>query len=150
MNAVERSAIVGYSAESMVALVEDIESYPQFLPWCRRTEVELRDDSRTVATLYIDYRGVRQSFTTENRREHHHAIGMKLVRGPFRMLDGRWRFTPLQDDACKVELGLAYQLASPVLGRLVGPVFDGIANTMVDAFVRRADAVYGVAGGVDL
>jgi ribosome-associated toxin RatA of RatAB toxin-antitoxin module len=150
MNAVERSAIVAYSAESMFALVEDVESYPRFLPWCRRTEVELRDDERTVATLYIDYRGVRQSFTTENRREHHRTIDMKLVRGPFQRLDGRWRFTRLQADACKVELGLDYQLASPMLGRLVGPVFDGIANTMVDAFVRRADAVYGTAGGIDL
>jgi ribosome-associated toxin RatA of RatAB toxin-antitoxin module len=142
MNAVDRSAIVAHSAERMLALVEDIESYPRFLPWCRRTEVELREPTRTVATLFIDYRGVRQSFTTENTREHHHVIDMKLVRGPFRHLAGRWRFMTLQAEASKVELQLAYQLASPMLARIVGPVFDGIANTMVDAFVRRADSLY--------
>jgi ribosome-associated toxin RatA of RatAB toxin-antitoxin module len=142
MNVVERSAIVAFSAESMFALVEDVEAYPRFLPWCRRTEVELRDEQRTVATLFIDYRGVRQAFTTENTRAAPEMIDMRLVRGPFRRLDGRWRFTALRSDACKVELALTYQLASPVLSKLVGPVFDGIANTMVDAFVRRADTVY--------
>jgi ribosome-associated toxin RatA of RatAB toxin-antitoxin module len=146
MNVVERSAIVGFSAETMFALVEDVESYPRFLPWCRRTEVELRDEQRTVATLFVDSRGMRQSFTTENLRESPQLIDMRLVRGPFRRLDGRWRFTALREDACKVELVLTYQLASPVLSRLIGPVFDGIANTMVDAFVRRADAVYSSSG----
>ena len=142
MDLVERSALVAHGAATMYALVEHVESYPQFLPWCRATEVRLRDDARTVATIHIDYRGVRQSFTTENAKQPDASIAMKLVEGPFRRLEGLWQFRPLTDNASKVELRLAYQLASPVLARLVGPVFEGIANSMVDAFVRRADAVY--------
>ncbi len=141
MDLVERSALVGHGAATMYALVEDIESYPRFLPWCRATEVRLRDAERTVATIHIDYRGVRQSFTTENTKRPDAAIAMRLVEGPFRRLEGEWRFLPLGPGAAKVELRLAYQLASPVLGRLVGPVFEGIANSMVDAFVKRADAL---------
>ncbi|MGA8053936.1 MAG: type II toxin-antitoxin system RatA family toxin [Burkholderiales bacterium] len=144
MDLVERSALVAHSAERMCALVEDIESYPRFLPWCRSTHVRLRDGGRMIASLHIEYRGVRQAFTTENVRTGH-VIAMRLVDGPFRALDGTWRFAPLGNDACKVELLLAYQLASPMLARLIGPVFDGIANTMVDSFVLRAATVYAAA-----
>ena len=142
MDLVERSALVGHRAATMYALVDDIESYPRFLPWCRATEVKLRDAERTIATIHIDYRGVRQAFTTDNSKQPDESIAMKLVEGPFRQLEGLWQFRPLGEDASKVELRLAYQLASPVLARLVGPVFEGIANSMVDAFVRRADAIY--------
>ena len=145
MDLVERSALVGHEAAAMYALVEDIESYPRFLPWCRATEVRVREPERTVATIHIDYRGVRQAFTTENVKRDGEAIAMTLVSGPFRQLEGLWRFHPLAPGASKVELRLAYQIASPVLARLIGPVFEGIANSMVDAFVKRADAVYGRA-----
>lgn len=141
MDLVERSALVAHGAATMYALVENIESYPLFLPWCRATEVRLREPERTIATIHIDYRGVRQSFTTENAKEADASIAMRLVEGPFRKLEGLWQFRPLAEDASKVELRLAYQLASPMLARLVGPVFEGIANSMVDAFVRRADAI---------
>lgn len=141
MDLVERSALVAHGAATMFALVENIESYPLFLPWCRATEVRLREPERTIATIHIDYRGVRQSFTTENAKEADASIAMRLVEGPFRKLEGLWQFRPLAEDASKVELRLAYQLASPMLARLVGPVFEGIANSMVDAFVRRADAI---------
>ncbi|MCU0897500.1 MAG: type II toxin-antitoxin system RatA family toxin [Burkholderiales bacterium] len=142
MDLVERSALVAHRAATMYALVENVEAYPQFLPWCRAAEVRLRDTERTVATIHIDYRGVRQSFTTENAKQPDAAIAMRLVEGPFRKLEGLWQFHALAEDASKVELRLAYQLASPVLARLVGPVFEGIANSMVDAFVRRADAIH--------
>jgi ribosome-associated toxin RatA of RatAB toxin-antitoxin module len=105
--------------------------------------VAFRDATRTVATLHVDYRGVRQQFTTENRKHAPERIELALVRGPFLSLQGEWRFTALAADACRVELALAYQLASPLLERVLGPVFDHIANTLVDAFVRRADAVAG-------
>jgi ribosome-associated toxin RatA of RatAB toxin-antitoxin module len=140
---VERQALVSHAAARMCALVADVESYPRFLPWCSGAEVLSRDATRTVATLHVDYRGVRQQFTTENRTHAPEHIELALVRGPFRSLNGEWRFTPLAADACRVELALAYQLASPLLERLLGPVFDQIANTLVDAFVRRADAVAG-------
>jgi ribosome-associated toxin RatA of RatAB toxin-antitoxin module len=142
---VERQALVAYSAASMYALVEDVESYPRFLPWCSRVEVALRDSVLTVATLHIDYHGVRQQLTTENRTRPGERIELALVRGPFHSLRGEWRFAALGAEACRVELSLAYQLASPILDRLLGPVFNHIADTFVDAFVRRADALH--AGG---
>jgi ribosome-associated toxin RatA of RatAB toxin-antitoxin module len=141
MITVERSALVAHSAASMYALVDDIESYPRFLPWCSGAEVEQRDESRTVGTLRVDFKGVHQQFTTENVKTPGEAIEMRLLRGPFRSLEGRWRFVPLAPNASRVELHLAYQFANPLLGRMVGPVFNHIANTMVDAFVRRADAL---------
>jgi len=142
MIAVERQALVPYSAASMYALVADVERYPEFLPWCSGTEVLVREQKRTLATIDIDFWGVRQQFTTENRNEPGKRIDLALVSGPFRSLGGAWRFTPLGDGACKVELSLAYEIANPVLDRLIGPVFHYIANTVVDAFVRRADAVH--------
>ena len=138
---VERQALVPHSAASMYALVEDIESYPRFLPWCSGAEVELRFAERTVATLHVEFRGVRQAFTTENTMDPGRKIGLALLRGPFRCLHGEWRFKGLSEDACRVELSLAYQLANPVLDRLLGRVFGHIANSFVDAFVQRADAI---------
>ncbi len=141
MVTVERQALVAFAPERMYALVEDIESYPLFLPWCSRTEVAARSAERTVATIHVDFRGVQQAFTTENRMRPGESIRMALVRGPFRSLAGEWRFHRLAAAGCRIELALAYELASPLLGRLAGPVFDHIANTFVDAFVRRAEAL---------
>jgi ribosome-associated toxin RatA of RatAB toxin-antitoxin module len=138
---IHRTALVGHSAAEMYRLVEAVEAYPRFLPWCSGATVESRDDQRTVGTLHIDFKGVRQQFTTENLKTPDETIEMRLVRGPFRSLEGRWRFIPLGAEASRVELELRYEFASALLGRLVGPVFNHVANTMVDAFVRRADAV---------
>ncbi|MBX6392334.1 MAG: type II toxin-antitoxin system RatA family toxin [Burkholderiales bacterium] len=145
MHTVERSALVHYPAQQMYSLVEDIESYPLFLPWCSGTEVHERDEARTVATIHVDYHGLRQRFTTENAKVPGRSIDMRLVEGPFSALDGLWTFKPLDDENCKVELRLSYKLAHPLLERLGGPVFNYIANTFVDAFVKRADALYGAA-----
>ncbi len=138
---VERQALVPHRAAAMYALVEDIERYPDFLPWCSGTSVLARDPARTVATIEVDFRGVRQQFTTENAKRPPELIELRLVRGPFRDFRGEWRFTGLGEAGCKVELSLAYELANPMLARLAGPVFDHIANTFVDAFVRRAAAL---------
>jgi ribosome-associated toxin RatA of RatAB toxin-antitoxin module len=142
MITVSRQALVPYGAAEMYELVDDVESYPRFLPWCRTVEVALREPGRTVATLHVDFRGVRQSFTTENTQRHGERIGMRLVRGPFRHLAGEWRFAQLGEAGCRIDLELAYEFASPVLARLAGPLFDHIANTFVDAFVRRAGALH--------
>jgi ribosome-associated toxin RatA of RatAB toxin-antitoxin module len=141
MITVARQALVPYSAAEMYELVEDVASYPDFLPWCSGVEVALREPDRTVATIRIDFRGVRQAFTTDNEQRHGERISMRLVRGPFAHLAGEWRFTQLGETGCRIDFGLAYQLASPMLQRLAGPAFDHIANTFVDAFVRRADAL---------
>src|SRR5688500_5928048 len=143
MNDVNRSVLVAHSAARMFALVDDVEKYPEFLPWCGGTEVILRDAQTTRATIHINYRGIRQSFTTENAKEEPRVIFIRLVEGPFKALEGSWRFTELSAAGSKVELSLRYEFAGRVLEKLVGPVFGYIANSLVDAFVKRAQSVYG-------
>ena len=127
----------------MFALVDAVEAYPQFLPWCSGTDVIHRDEERTRATLHVNYHGAKQSFTTDNAKEPPRHMRVRLVQGPFRVLDGEWRFNPLAENACKVEFRLHYEFSNRILEMLVGPVFSYIANTMVDAFVKRADDLHG-------
>src|SRR5258705_115926 len=131
MSIVGRSALVNHSAQQMFALVAEIEAYPQFLPWCDKAFVSERGPGRTVATLRINFHGLKEEFTTENRDRPHDRIDMKLVSGPFRSLEGGWRFIALSDSACKIELNLRYEFASSLLDKLVGAVFDEIANSLV-------------------
>ncbi|MFM9884557.1 MAG: type II toxin-antitoxin system RatA family toxin [Burkholderiales bacterium] len=138
---IERSALVLHPALLMHALVADIAAYPQFLPWCQGSESRRIAPDEVEATLQIEYRGVRQRFTTRNRTHPDHSIALALVDGPFKHLDGRWSFAPLRSDASKVHLVLNYQLASGLLEHVVGPMFSFIAGTLVDAFVRRADSL---------
>jgi ribosome-associated toxin RatA of RatAB toxin-antitoxin module len=130
----------------MFALVTDIERYPQFLPWCDQGEVLNQMDDGVVARVGMTISGLRQSFTTRNTHEDDRKVRMELVDGPFSRLDGVWEFTPLGDGqqrACKVDFQLSYGFASTTLAALVGPVFDKIAGSLVDAFVKRADQIYG-------
>ena len=126
----------------MFALVDDIEAYPKFLPWCGGTEVTLRDAARTIATVKISYLGIRTAFTTENRKEPG-LISIALRDGPFKEFTGSWRFTELETDACKIDFELTYQFASRTLDLVIGPVFNKITGTFVDAFVKEADKRYG-------
>jgi ribosome-associated toxin RatA of RatAB toxin-antitoxin module len=142
MARVEKSVLVAHPPERMFELVDRVEDYPDFLPWCGGTELILRDELRTVATIHIAYLGIRQSFTTENHKLHPREMRITLQDGPFAELEGDWRFLPLGDDACKVEFRLQYVFSSRVLETLLAPVFGHITNTFVDAFVRRADEVY--------
>lgn len=140
MKSLTRSAIVECSAAAFYALVEDIESYPQFLPWCAAAGVRERTGSRTVATLTLAVKGVKQSFTTANQNDPGRAIDMRLLEGPFRHFQAGWRFTPLSESACKVEFSIAYEFSSALVGRLLDPVFGRIADSTVDAFRKRAEA----------
>jgi ribosome-associated toxin RatA of RatAB toxin-antitoxin module len=139
MKRIARSAIVECSAEAFYALVEDIEAYPSFLPWCAATQVRERSPERTVATLTLAAKGLRQSFTTENTNQPGRAIDMRLVEGPFRHFGGHWRFTPLSPEAAKVEFALEYAFSSRVIAALLDPVFSLIADSTVTAFVRRME-----------
>ena len=143
MPTVRKSALVPHPAAEMFALVDDVEHYPAFLPWCAATEVHARDDTCTVATIHIDYLGLRQSFTTANDKVAPVEMKMRLQEGPFSALNGVWRFEPLSDTACKVLLTLDYAFSNPLLEKAVGPVFGGIAATLVDRFVARAEALHG-------
>ena len=142
MITVSRQALVAYGAAEMYELVADVESYPRFLLWCSAVEVAVREPERTVATIHVDFRGMRQAFTTANAQRHGERISIELVRGPFPHLRGEWRFAQLGEAGCRIQFDLAYLLASPVLERLAGPAFNHIANTFVDAFVRRAEALH--------
>lgn len=143
MAIVEKSVLIGHSAAKMYALVADCEAYPQFLPWCSATEVRPLEANKAAATLHINYHGLRLHFTTENRMERGALIDMKLVNGPFKHLDGYWRFVPLSEQACKIEFRLSYELSGKLMEKIAGPVFNHIANTLVEVFVKRAAALYG-------
>jgi ribosome-associated toxin RatA of RatAB toxin-antitoxin module len=143
MAVVHKSVLLGYSARQMFDLVDRVEDYPKFLPWCGGVEVRERGDNKVVASVGINFHGVRQSFTTANTNTPPTAINMSLVDGPFKTLNGVWTFKELREDACKVELDLQYEFSSRLLEQVVGPVFGMIANSMVDSFTKRAETVYG-------
>ncbi|SFQ09274.1 Ribosome association toxin PasT (RatA) of the RatAB toxin-antitoxin module [Nitrosomonas cryotolerans] len=143
MAEIKKSVLVEYSASQMFALVDAVEDYPEFLPWCGGASVEPQNEKITHATVKINYLHVKHSFTTENTRHPPELIEMTLLDGPFQHLDGHWRFIPLSDDACKIEFRLHYTFSHALLEKLVGPVFYMIANSFVEAFIERAGTVYG-------
>ncbi len=141
MPIVKKSALVPFSAPAMFDLVAAVEEYPEFLPWCGGAEVHQRSEEGMVASIRIAYKGISQSFTTENRHERPHRIEMKLRDGPFSRLHGVWTFKALTDSACRVDFEMDYEMRSGLISQLLGPVFGQIAQTMVDAFVNRAEAL---------
>lgn len=143
MAEVKQSVLVEFTPDQMFSLVDAVEKYPEFLPWCGGAAVVHRDSHITRATILINYRGIRQSFTTENSKRAPAEMQLRLVEGPFRALDGSWRFIDLAGRGCKIELALRYQFAGRLLDRLIGPVFHHIASTLMEAFVTRAGQVYG-------
>jgi len=145
MRSVHKTVLVSYSAQQMFDLVERIEDYPKFLPWCGGTRILQRTTDETLARIDIEYRGVRAHFTTANRNQAPDRIVVELRDGPFRRLDGIWQFRALEESACKVEFELSYEFATALLETLIGPVFGRIADSFIDAFVKRAAVVYGGA-----
>jgi len=146
MKTVHKSVLIWYSAEEMFALVTDVARYPEFLPWCDRASVVDTGDNGMKAEIGIAFSGIHQTFTTLNEHVPGREVRMKLLNGPFSHLDGQWKFISLgneQQRACKVELELHYGFNNATLSTLVGPVFDKIAGSMVEAFVKRAEEVYG-------
>jgi ribosome-associated toxin RatA of RatAB toxin-antitoxin module len=146
MKTVHRSVLIWYSADEMFSLVTDVAQYPQFLPWCDQAQVLEQDATGMMAQVGISFGGVRQSFTTRNEHTAGRKVDMHLLDGPFSSLEGRWNFVPVggaSQRACKVELDLDYGFKNAALAALVGPVFDRIAGSLVDAFVKRAEQVYG-------
>ena len=146
MKTVQKSVLIWYTAQEMFALVTDVERYPEFLPWCDQTKVLERDDNGMLAEIGIAFAGIRQKFITRNTHVPGREVHLKLVSGPFSNLDGHWGFTPVgksSERACRIDLELQYGFQNMALAALVGPVFDKIAGTMVDAFVKRAEKVYG-------
>ncbi len=143
MQRVRKSVLVPYSDAEMFQLVDDVERYPEFLPWCGGSQVLAERVDGKSARVDIDYHGLRAHFTTDNTNRPPDSIVVTLRDGPFRQLHGEWRFLRLDEAACKIEFELAYEFATQLLDRVIGPVFNHIANTFIDAFVHRAHAVYG-------
>lgn len=142
MAIVKKSALISHSAERMFDLVADVEGYPDFLPWCHSAAVVSRIDEEVCAKIEVARMGIRQSFTTRNRMERGCRMDIDLLDGPFRKLTGAWVFLPLREDACKVELELDFEFSGKLIDKAFGAVFNQIANTLVDAFCKRADEVY--------
>ncbi|GAA5186287.1 SRPBCC family protein [Ferrimonas gelatinilytica] len=143
MPEINRSALVRFSAAQMYDLVNDVASYPQFLPGCVDSEIHEREDARMIASVSVKKVGIAQTFTTENALEANRSITMKLKSGPFRQLEGVWRFTELREDACKVELVLQFEFANVLVEKAFGRVFNELAQSMVHSFSTRAKEVYG-------
>ena len=148
MKHVKKSVLLSYSAPEMYALVIAIPDYPRFLPWCEKAEVLAHDASGMTARLHLAYAGLRHTFTTHNTHVADSSVLVALVDGPFSVLEGAWRFVPLalggsDEPACKIEFDMRYAFANRALELVVSPVFDRVANTFVDAFVKRAEQVYG-------
>jgi ribosome-associated toxin RatA of RatAB toxin-antitoxin module len=145
MATVQKSVLVPYRAEQMFDLVDGVEAYPKFLPWCASAAILERAEQETLARLEINYHGVRSHFTTANRHARPERIVIELRDGPFRHLDGIWLFRALGTSGSKVELEMHYEFATSALERLIGPVFSHIAHSFIDAFVRRAEHLYGAS-----
>lgn len=149
MKHVRKSVLLWYSPREMYDLVTGVRAYPLFLPWCSQAEVVEEHADGVTARLSLAYMGVQHAFTTRNTHQAERSVAVRLVDGPFSSLEGNWAFLPLgrpgsDQNACKIEFDLAYAFSSVALEAVVSPVFDRVANTLVDSFVRRAEVVYGV------
>jgi ribosome-associated toxin RatA of RatAB toxin-antitoxin module len=139
---VEKNVLVPHSAEQMFTLVDRVEDYQAFLPWCGGIDLIERSEKTTTATIYIDYHGLKQSFTTQNTKDYPNRIDLKLIDGPFKVLEGYWIFTKINEEACSIEFHLHYEFSNFILDKLISPIFSQIANTFVDGFVAQADKIY--------
>ena len=139
MVTIKKHAIVLHPRAKLFELVDRVEDYPNFLPWCGASKVLARTDEITRATILISYKGVKQSFTTENVKTFPEQMLIKLINGPFKKLEGRWQFIEIEASACRIELELQYEFSNIILDKLISPVFNMIANTFIDNFVTQAN-----------
>jgi ribosome-associated toxin RatA of RatAB toxin-antitoxin module len=139
---VRKTVLVGHSAERMFDLIEAAEHYPEFLPWCAAATIVERTPTVVAADVTVDYHGIRFHFRTRNPKRPPEWMALHLDHGPFHHFEGEWKLTPLAAEGCKIEFLLRYDFKRGITGKLAAPVFDRIANTLVDAFVARADSVY--------
>lgn len=142
MTIINKSALVSFTPKQMYKLVDDIEAYPEFLPWCGKATEIHRDEHKVEASLLITHSGLNKEFTTINTLSAYNKIEMRLTEGPFKSLKGVWSFKPLGDVACKVSLELNFEFSSKIVSVTLGPIFSMIANSIVDAFIKRAEKIY--------
>jgi len=140
---VNKTVLIGQSADRMYSLVTDVARYPEFLPWCGGVDIYEQTETILDAKIKIHFKGIEQFFHTRNTNQRPNSIDMQFVDGPFKKFTGQWRFIPLREDACKIEFHLHWEFKSAILDKIIGPVFSYIASTFVDCFVKRADQLYG-------
>ena len=143
MYRIERSALVPFSAEQMFELVNDVDSYQAFLPWCGASEEINREQDEVLASVTIAFKGIHKTFTTRNTLTPFEKTHMELVDGPFSQLSGDWLFKALGEDGCRISLELEFDFSNVLVAKALGPLFSAIADSMVDSFCRRAEQVYG-------
>jgi len=143
MKKIQKSALVTHSPEQMFRLVDDIDTYSEFLPWCSMSKVLERTDEYVKGHLEISLNQINKSFTTKNINTPYSRIELHLEEGPFKHLLGVWTFTPLGDDGCKIELDMEFEFSNKLADMAIGPMFGKLASSMVDAFTERAKAIYG-------
>ena len=143
MTEIHKSALVLHTAEQMFDLINDVGNYPSFVPWCAKTVVLHESEEEIQATLHVAKAGLQYKFTTRNRKRRPTYMDMVLVEGPFSDFNAAWHITPLSDEACKVEFTMKYNFAGKLANMAMSKVFAGVASTMVDVFVERADKLYG-------
>jgi ribosome-associated toxin RatA of RatAB toxin-antitoxin module len=143
MIVVEKSALVKFSARQMFDLVNDIEAYPRFLPWCGGSRILKREGDIVEAELMISKGGFKKSFSTRNVIDEGGRITVSLLEGPFSYLEGTWDFMPLREDASKISLNLEFEMPGVLANLAFGAVFNQICNTMVSSFTQRAKEIYG-------
>ncbi|PWY56877.1 ubiquinone-binding protein [Legionella qingyii] len=142
MPIVKKSRTVNYTCEQMFSLVNEVERYAEFLPYCAESLVHHRDEDEVQATLVIGAAGMSKSFTTRNMLQVNKMIEIRLVDGPFSHLEGFWRFDEVEE-GCKISFDLEFEFAGRMFSMLLGPVFEQITDKMVDSFCERAKAIYG-------
>jgi ribosome-associated toxin RatA of RatAB toxin-antitoxin module len=140
---VNKTVLIGQSADRMYSLVTDVARYPEFLPWCGGVDIYEQTETILDAKIKIHFKGIEQFFHTRNTNQRPNSIDMQFVDGPFKKFTGQWRFISLREDACKIEFHLHWEFKSAILDKIIGPVFSYIASTFVDCFVKRADQLYG-------
>jgi ribosome-associated toxin RatA of RatAB toxin-antitoxin module len=143
MSSIQRKCQVPYAASEMYALVNDIEHYQDFLPWCKSSRVLSRTEIEVRATLVLTAGGLQKAFTTCNRLQHNKMIEITLVDGPFRQLEGFWLFHDEGNSGCTIQFDLEFEFSSKILSIAFSPVFHQVANTLVDSFTKRASELYG-------
>lgn len=143
MKTIRKQALVPYTPAEVYTLVNDIAAYPQFLPWCSGTQVLYADADEMRARIDMHRGALRRSFTTRNRIQKDKMIEVRLVEGPFRHLEGYWRFDALGDRGCRINFDMQFEFANRLVDATLGPVFHQIARTLVDSFCQRAEQVYG-------
>lgn len=143
MTVIKRSALVSYSVRQMFELVDAIEEYPHFLPWCHASHVNLRTEKMVEASLEIAWSGIHKSFTTRNQLFPFERIEIFLIDGPFRRLEGKWHFMPIGPQGSKIDLDLEFEMTGRLVDKIFQPVFHHMANSLVDAFCKRAVEIYG-------